>query len=77
MGTAASADYSGVPTSVTFQSGDIEKTFTFTATQNSVDDDSESVKLGFGTLTHNSPTQRSAGMTHLKDQQIKERWQGT
>ena len=29
---ASSADYSGVPASVTFNSGDTEKTFTFTAT---------------------------------------------
>ena len=40
-------DYSGVPTSVTFGLTDIEKTFTFTATQDSVDDDGESVKLTF------------------------------
>ena len=43
------ADYSGVPESVTFNAGEREKTFTFTAAQDSVDDDGESVKLGFGT----------------------------
>ena len=37
-----------MPTSVTFGLTDIEKTFTFTATQDSVDDDGESVKLTFG-----------------------------
>ena len=47
---ATSADYSGVPASVTFQSGDTEKSFTFTAAQDAVDDDGESVKLGFGAL---------------------------
>ena len=47
---ATSADYSGVPDSVTFDSGDTEKSFTFTATHDTVDDDGESVKLAFGTL---------------------------
>ena len=47
---ASSADYSGVPASVTFNSGDTEKTFTFTATSDTIDDDGESVKLTFGTL---------------------------
>ena len=50
QGGATSADYSGVPSSVTFQSGDMEESFTFTAAQDTVDDDGESVKLGFGTL---------------------------
>ena len=49
-GGATSADYSGVPNSVTFNSGDTEKTFVFTAETDSVDDDGESVKLEFGTL---------------------------
>ena len=39
-----------MPTSVTFNSGETEKTFTFRATSDSVDDDGESVKLTFGTL---------------------------
>ena len=47
---ATSDDYSGVPDTVTFESGDTEKTFDFTAVQDTVDDDGESVKLGFGTL---------------------------
>ena len=50
QGGATSADYSGVPAEVTFQAGDTEKGFTFTAVQDSVDDDEESVKLAFGTL---------------------------
>ena len=45
---ASSADYSLSETSVTFGLTDIEKTFTFTATQDTVDDDGESVKLTFG-----------------------------
>ena len=47
QGGATSADYSGVPGNVTFNSGDMEKTFSFTAATDSVDDDGESVKLGF------------------------------
>ena len=47
---ASPADYSGVPTNVTFASGETEKTLTFTATQDTDNDDGESVKLGFGTL---------------------------
>ena len=57
---ASPADYGGVPTSVTFNSGDTEKTFTFTATADSVDDDGESVKLTFGTL----PTGVTEGTTN-------------
>ena len=49
-GTASAADYSGVPASVTFNSGDTSKSFTFSATQDDIDDDSEGVKLGFGTM---------------------------
>ena len=59
QGGATAADYSGVPTSLTFQSGDTEKSFTFTAEPDSVDDDGESVKLTFGTL----PTGVSEGTT--------------
>ena len=47
---ASGADYSGVPESVTFESGDTSKTFTFEATDDAVDDDGESVKLGFGAM---------------------------
>ena len=56
---ATTADYSGVPSSVTFQSGDTEETFTFRATQDTADDDDESVDLSFGTL----PARVSAGST--------------
>ena len=59
QGGASSADYSGVPESVTFASGDTEKTFTFAATADEVDDDGEGVKLSFGTL----PTGVTAGTT--------------
>ena len=59
-GGAASADYSGVPSMVTFDSGETSRSFNFAATQDTVDDDDESVKLGFGTM----PDERvSAGST--------------
>ena len=47
---ASDDDYSLSATSVTFGPTETSKTFTFTATQDSVDDDEESVDLGFGTL---------------------------
>ena len=50
QGGASIADYTGVPANVVFSSGDTEKSFTFSATADAVDDDGESVKLGFGTL---------------------------
>ena len=61
-GGATSADYSGVPPSVTFGSGDTEKTFVFTAETDAVDDDGESVKLSFGTLP-TTPVTVTAGTT--------------
>ena len=57
---ATTADYSGVPQSVTFGSGDTSKSFTFTAAHDTVDDDDESVKLSFGATL---PTGVSAGTT--------------
>ena len=59
QGGASPADYSGVPASVTFDSGDTEKEITFTATQDTAVDAGESVKLGFGTL----PAGVTAGTT--------------
>ena len=61
-GGATSADYSGVPPSVTFNSGDTEKTFVFTAEADAVDDDGESVKLSFGALP-TTPIAVAAGTT--------------
>ena len=49
-GGATPGDYSGVPPNVTFQAGQTRLTFTVTATDDSVDDDGESVRIGFGTL---------------------------
>ena len=59
QGGAAAADYSGVPANVTFASGETEKSFTFTAAQDPVDDDGEKVSLTFGAL----PAGVSAGST--------------
>ena len=50
QGGVSTADYSGVPTNVTFNSGEMAKTFTFSATQDELDDDDESVKLSFGAM---------------------------
>ena len=47
---ASSADYSGVPGSVTFAAGETEQTFIVTATEDTVDDDGESLQLGFDAL---------------------------
>ena len=49
-GAMPDQDYMGVPTSVTFMSGgSLTKNFTVTAVDDNIDDDGESVLLGFGT----------------------------
>ena len=50
MDGATAADHSGPPGSVTFNSGDTEKTFNFSTTEDRIDDDGERVRLNFGTL---------------------------
>ena len=60
QGGATTADYSGVPQNVTFDSGDTSESFTFTAETDTVDDDGESVKLSFGATL---PDGVSAGTT--------------
>ena len=47
---ASGGDYGGVPSTVTFNREETTKDFTLTATQDSIDDDGEGLKLGFGTL---------------------------
>ncbi len=49
LGNTTSADYSVQP-SVTFNSGETSQTFDFTAVQDDVDDDDESMKLAFGPI---------------------------
>ena len=60
-GADSPADYSGVPPSVTFNTGQMSQTITFTATQDDVDDDGESVKLAIGTTL---PSGVSLGATN-------------
>ena len=50
LGGATAADYSGVPPSVTFNSGETSTSFTVSATDDDLDDDDESVLLEFGTM---------------------------
>ena len=47
---ASDMDYSGIPERVTFASGVTEKRFEVTAVDDDVDDDGETITLGFGTL---------------------------
>ena len=75
QGGATSADYSGVPASVTFDAGDTSKTFTFTAAQDTLDDDGESVKLAFGTslpagVSAGSPSETTVSITDDDDPQV-------
>ena len=50
MDGASSADWTGVPPSVTFDSLDTEKSFTVMAYDDTVEDNGETVQLGFDTL---------------------------
>ena len=74
QGGAVAADYSGVPTSVTFDAGETEQTITFTAAQDTVDDDGESVLLGFGTLPPGvsavSPSETTVSIRDDDDPQV-------
>ena len=61
QGGATSADYSGVPADLTpgtFTAGQTSKTITFTAAQDTVDDDDESVDLAFGPTRAGRPCRR-------------------
>ena len=50
QGGVDNGDYSGVPGSVTFQNGDTEQYISFNAVQDNVDENGESVMLGFGPM---------------------------
>ena len=50
QGDASPDDYTGIPSGVTFGSGETAREFVFAATDDSVDDDGESVVLRFGRL---------------------------
>ena len=67
-GGASNSDYSGIPANVTFTSGDTSQTFTFEATSDSVDDDDESVTVGFGSslpagVTPGTPSETEVSIT--------------
>ncbi|MDE2778788.1 MAG: hypothetical protein OXI91_03815 [Chloroflexota bacterium] len=47
---ATGDDYSGVPRTVTFNATETSKTFSFSATYDTIDDGGESVKLSFGSM---------------------------
>ena len=49
-GGATAADYDGVPPNVVFNRGETRKLFRVTAVDDNVDDDGETVTLGFGSL---------------------------
>ena len=67
-GGATNADYSGVPPNVTFGASETSKTFTVTATDDSVDDNGESVRIGFGTLPSTVESgSRTKTTVHLQD----------
>ena len=75
QGGASAADYSGVPASVTFDAGDTSKTFDFAATQDTEDDDGESVLLGFGSslptgVSEGSPSETTVSITDDDDPQV-------
>ncbi len=59
-GAATSADYTGVPASVVFNTGETEKQFTITATDDTLDDDDETIRISLGTL----PDDATAGTTN-------------
>ena len=68
QGGASSADYSEVPENGTFASGDTGKTFTISAVSDTVDDDDQSEKLGFGTLpTGVNPGTKDETMVSITD----------
>ena len=50
QGDTSAGDYLAAPTTLTFAADVTEQSFTFTAVDDRVDDDGESVVLGFGTL---------------------------
>ena len=66
QGGAGSGDYSGVPSTITFESGDTSKTFTFTATDDALDDDGESVQLAFGPTLPSGVTQGTPASTLVR-----------
>ena len=50
QGGATADDYSGMPRDISFSSEETQKTFSFTITDDMVDDDGESLRISFGNL---------------------------
>ena len=71
-GGASDSDYSGVPENVTFASGETEKTFDISATQDNLNESGEKVKLTFGTL----PSDATAGTPAETTVSIHDKTQG-
>ena len=67
QGGATSADYSGVPGNLTFNAGETEKTITFAATDDDIDDNNEKVVLSFGTLTDDRVTKGNSATVTIAD----------
>ena len=72
QGDTSSGDYSLSATSVTFAATETSKTFTFTAASDDVDDDGDSVVLGFDTplptgVTEGSPDEATVSITDDPD----------
>ena len=63
LGDASADDYSGVPDSLVFLSGETTKSFTFNATDDVLDDDDESMLLSFGTTPYKVSTGNPAEVT--------------
>ena len=74
MDGASSSDYSIVPQTVVFNSGDTEKTFSFSATDDTEDDDGERVRLNFGALPPRvSSTSPSQAVVSITDDDVTDR----
>ena len=68
---ATSSDYSGVPTTVTFHSGDTLQSFTVTATDDTYDDDDETVRISLGTLpAHAAPGANTEAIVYIGDNDL-------
>ncbi len=65
-GGATAADWSGVPSSVMFAPGETRATFTVTATDDTEDDDGESVELSFGSLPEDLRVDRGPRSTRVR-----------
>ena len=66
-GGATAADYDALPSSVTFNTSETAKGITVTATDDAIDDDGESVQLGFGSSLPDRVTAGSTTTVTLAD----------